>query len=507
MKTKIHLLWIAVILTIVFIPYVLGYLLQGNLIFSGLLFNPQDGYSYLAKMRQGWEGSWQFTLPYTVSPGKPVPLFLFYIFLGHLARIFNCSLPIMYGLARVLSSTWMLFMLWDFLTRIFNGHTPDAQKSFWLLALGGGLGWLSAVIAGYLTGDFWVAETYPFLSMFASPHFALGLALILLGEKLSTRSFTWVNGFLLGGVSLLLGIVQPFGVVILGLWIAVRFLVFASYKKEGKFAIPLLLLLPGFLVLAWQYWLISTHPVLKLWNEQNITQALPVWDLILSLSPMLLWAALGGWKAIRHRDIPFIVITGWILGALILIYIPFNLQRRFMTALFIPVAVLGGYGINQWFRSNFRVIKWIWLGAFLTSFLTPLLVIVSTLGAIVQKDSSVYIYPDELRAFSWMEQNLPEKTVVLASPYTGLILPAWTGMRVVYGHPFETVNANESRNSVEEFFHGELTEEEKEIFFSQYGIEYIFIGPREKSLLHEEFTAFGDLVYQTGSVRIFRVVK
>ena len=44
--------------------------------FTGLIFNPQDGNSYIAKMRQGLAGSWTFRLPYTPEPHDGAPMFL-----------------------------------------------------------------------------------------------------------------------------------------------------------------------------------------------------------------------------------------------------------------------------------------------------------------------------------------------------------------------------------------------------------------------------------------------
>ena len=43
--------------------------------FAGFTYNAIDGNSYLAKMRQGWEGEWKFTLPYTSDPGEGTYLF------------------------------------------------------------------------------------------------------------------------------------------------------------------------------------------------------------------------------------------------------------------------------------------------------------------------------------------------------------------------------------------------------------------------------------------------
>ncbi len=507
MKTKIPFFPIVIILLMVFFPYILGWLLQDDAVFSGLLFNPQDGFSYLAKMRQGWDGSWGFTLPYTSDPGEPVPLFLFYLFSGHLARIFHLSLPAMYGIIRFLSSAFLLFMLWDFLNRTFGEQSPDVQKVFWLLALGGGLGWAVTLASGFLTGDFWVAEAYPFLSMFAAPHFSLGLALILLGERLSTMPFKPVNGLGLSGISLLLGFIQPFGVVILGLWLGMRFLVQGLVQRNWVSGFRLLLIAPGFLVLLWQFWLISSHPVLKLWNEQNITAALPWWDWLVSISPMIILAVLGARYAVQRKDLPFMVVAGWILGAILVIYFPFNLQRRFMTGLYIPVGVLGGYGLSQWLGARPVLKKWIWRVVWMVSFLTPLLIVLSTVGAIFQKDSSIYLTSDEVRAFHWMEQNLPKKAVVLAAPQTGLILPAWTGLRVVYGHPFETVRSDESKQRVEKFFLGEMTATEMDEFFRKFNIQYLLMGPREETLTQGRNPSVGTMIYQTGKVRIFRVEK
>lgn len=507
MRTKFHLSSTIVVLLIAFFPYFLGWATQGNFIFSGLLFNPQDGFSYLAKMRQGWDGSWGFTLPYTASPGEPVPLFVFYLFLGHLAKVFHLPLPIMYNIARFLSSAFLLYMLGDFLDRIFGKQFQEARALFWLLALGGGMGWLVVLMTGFLTGDFWVAEAYPFLSIFATPHFSLGLALILLGDKVSTLPLRATNGLALSLLSVLLALIQPFGVVILGLWVGVRFLVSVLYRKEWQMGVRVLQILPGALILLWQFWIIASHPVLRLWNNQNVTEALPLWDLILSLSPVIFLALVGGWKALRKKDIPFVILLGWMIGAILLTYTPFNLQRRFMTGIYIPVAVLGAYGISEWLEHNTVLKKWLWRGLLITSILTPLLVIFSSTGAVLQKDSLIYINSDEFRAIKWMDLNLPEHSVVLASPRMGLILPAWTDLRVVYGHPFETVNASQSKALVERFFPGEMSPVERAEFFHQYDVVYLFWGSSEDLISQGKDLFEGDLVYQTGKVRVFRIAK
>ena len=75
--------------------------------FLDFLYNPQDGNSYLAKMYQGWEGNWRFVLPYTAEAGEGAYLFLFYILLGHIARVCGLSPILIFHLVRVLCSIGM----------------------------------------------------------------------------------------------------------------------------------------------------------------------------------------------------------------------------------------------------------------------------------------------------------------------------------------------------------------------------------------------------------------
>ncbi|MDP3954975.1 MAG: hypothetical protein Q8Q15_01250, partial [bacterium] len=58
------------------------------------IHDPWDVNSYLANIRQGFNGRWLYQNPYATVPTEPIPIYFFYIFLGHLAKIF--SLPILW---------------------------------------------------------------------------------------------------------------------------------------------------------------------------------------------------------------------------------------------------------------------------------------------------------------------------------------------------------------------------------------------------------------------------
>ena len=77
-KSDKHFLLISILvfITVITLPYLCAVTLSNEeLIFGGFLLNPLDGNSYLAKMRQGYEGEWKFTLPYSSNPGEGAYLF------------------------------------------------------------------------------------------------------------------------------------------------------------------------------------------------------------------------------------------------------------------------------------------------------------------------------------------------------------------------------------------------------------------------------------------------
>ena len=80
--------WIAVAVIVTSAPYLVGWLRSTpDRTFGGFAFAIEDGYSYLAKMKQGAEGSWLFRLPYTSEAHTPTIFYIFYLLLGKLSAL------------------------------------------------------------------------------------------------------------------------------------------------------------------------------------------------------------------------------------------------------------------------------------------------------------------------------------------------------------------------------------------------------------------------------------
>jgi uncharacterized membrane protein len=113
--------------------------------------------------------------------------------------------------------------------------------------------------------------------------------------------------------------------------------------------------------------------------------------------------------------------------------------------------------------------------------LTTLLVIVLALGGGLKHDPRLFVSADEAAAMDWLRDNSPRDAVVLASPEMGLFIPAWAGRRVVYGHPFETVDAERTKARVETFF-AKATAVERGAMLREWRVAFVFVGPRERAL-------------------------
>lgn len=495
------------VLLLVTAPYLYAFIASGSQhVFGGFLLNPIDGNSYLAKMHQGWSGQWRFRLPYTAHPGKGAYLFMFYIALGHAARIVNLPLGLVFHAARISSVICLLVTLAGFYERVMTGETQK-RLAFGIAALGSGLGWL-AVVFGLFTMDFWVAETYPFLASYANPHFPLGLALMI--YMLPPRE-KQAYGILVT-LSILLALILPFGLIILILLRAADLIVDWAENDETTwqdlfyqraFVSLLVISISGGPVLLYEVWAASTDPVLSLWHAQNVTPSPPIWRLMISLSPAILLSLVGikgAWIKKHSR-----ILVLWMALGLVLIYFPWSLQRRFVLGYYIPLAGLAAAGLNGLHKKwGLRFVTRVSL-FFLLASPTNLVVLASGMQAVLSKDPQIYLTQDEAAALRWLEGNADPEGVVLSSPEIGLYIPAHSGKRVVYGHPFETVHAEKRETQVKGFFTGRYTIKDMNSFISPAEIDFVLYGPRERALGEPVFIRNNPPVYSQGDVRLYRV--
>jgi hypothetical protein len=476
MRTRVSIVFLSVVFALLTLaPYLLASSTAGAYRFTGFLFNPLDGASYLAKMQQGWEGGWQYALAFTDAPGPGAYLFLYYLFLGHVAHWFGLSLILTYHAARVVGASIFLIVAWWAFGKL--GLTPRARAIAWATVLiGSGFGW-TAALTGYAPSDLWVAEFVPFLSMLTSAHFPLAMALqlYLVAECVSTNQKNIFLHFIgVWSASMGLAILQPFALIPLALAM-VAWIIWQRLRTNQLSTEPIIKL--GVLVAGaapfgfYDYWVTRSLPAFASWSAQNQTPTPPIWDIALAFGPLglILLIALAAWMrqrgfafSTRGReggkstllDSPKLLLGLWLASIIVLMYLPIALQRRMMLGAMLPVIILAAPMIERWlFAPNFQPRRL--LMGLLIFPLSNLIVLGAMTRAIQSHDPTFFLTPGQAAAMDWLTMHTAPGDVVMAPAELSKWIPGLTGLRVVYGHPMETPFAEAALADIHLFYQGD----------------------------------------------------
>jgi hypothetical protein len=495
------------------VPYLIAARLvpQGT-VFSGFLLNPVDGYSYLAKMRQGMDGAWSFTLPYTGVAGARASVFIFYLALGHLAGWLGAPLLGVYQAARVVGGFAMYMAAYWFLEAILSDRRAR-WIAFSFVLLGSGLGWMAAVF-GLQTSDLLVPESIPFVTGFTNAHFPMALAMVAVGARLVYGEGRWALRAAAGVVvGLVLGVVLPFAAgPLLGMGLA--WSIWETRRTENgdkagwirlRGWLPTLAMGLGALPwLAYDLWLVSSSPMFAAWNAQNQTPSPPVWDYAIGFGPILVWAIYAVWRGRALNSGSGRLLLAWAIVNSLLLYVPINLQRRFSLGLFLPLAALAGMGIARLIQIHGRRAWLVFALTILMCLPSNALVVGAGLSLVASGSQVVTETTGETRAYAWLTEHASRGSVVLASPETGARLPAYAPVLVVAGHPFETPHSQSRIEQLAAIFGGTLSPEATAKLIEGWGVAYVFYGPREGELGPvPAWLSEWSPIFQAGNVTIY----
>jgi len=253
--------------------------------------------------------------------------------------------------------------------------------------------------------------------------------------------------------------------------------------------------------------LFQQNPVLAAWTEQNVTPSPPFWLTLVGYGFLVLLAVVGTVWCVRHRQGLFLII--WTVLALVLLYAPFALQRRLMMGLHVPIATLAALGLTQ--------VLWAWAGprrvavsvvTLFTLFVGTLFIVFVCIIGAAKAEWPLAMTTGEKAALDWLRASTDRSEVVLAAPHTGLWIPAWAGNRVIYGHPFETIEADKKKAAVDSFFKGQADPAQ---VVRQYNVHYIFYGPEERALVRAPGpgltgTLASEVAYSNPEVTLYRIL-
>lgn len=508
------------------IPYVLGAVLAPeDRVFGGFVYALEDCYSYLAKMRQGAEGGWLFHIAYTAEPHMGTLFFPFHLLLGKIAALLpgghgpagltaglTAQMVWVYHVARVIFGMGLLLTVYRFLAE-FTERVAVRRVAWLMVTFGGGLGWLILGLGqshwlGTEPLDLILPEGFTFLVLYAFPHIALARTLLLGGILFLLRAWSSSHSahstdhtsrfryhvsrvlysVLAGSSWLLMGLVVPFYVPVAwavtgALWVALSVHRRRVMWREGWIAG--LVTLVSSPIVVYSAWVFTTDPVYAVWSSQNLILSPHPLHYLAAYGVVLILAALAigeAWRAER----PLWVALGWVAVVPLLVYLPFNLQRRLVEGVQVPLSLLASIGLLRVASGAAQASgarQGLITGVALVALsLTNVLLVVGNCRYLRTQPVRVYRDAHEIAALDWLQDRVEPDDVVLTSYRTGNYLPARVRARVFLGHGPETVRFGEKKALVARFFDATTDDAWRRALLEEYGIDYVFWGPVEREV-------------------------
>lgn len=520
------------------LPYWLGYVTTPDeLFFTGLLMNPEDSNTYFAKMLQGYEGAWRYTITFTTEPHNPEFVGVFYLLLGHIARWFSLSVMAIWHLSRNVAGMFLFIVVFYFIRAFVPGRKP--QTIAYLLSLfGSGLGWVLFLLGqnywlNNFPVDFKMPEAHPFFTALTFPHVAAGTAMLLLSlwgvyRILYEDGHGWRLPAGLGLLNLLILIAYPFLIYLLLLISGLNWLYLTwqkrliNWRKTGQLALTYLIPLP---LIGYYVVVLSRNPVFEAWDLQAGLPSPPWPHYLISFGLMLL---LGLVHLTKHRPqtTKQTFLWLWVLAVVLLVYAPLRPQRRFVQGVHVALSILTAVSFTDviwpWLRET-RPMVWLSmrprytvhsLERFVLFFLyifmslsNVYLLLSVILTATVQKPFPLYRPAGEQTAIEWLDQNTLDDDILLGHYQTGNFVSGRTGRLVVVGHWAETTDFEQRLDDVERFYQAETTAEWRRQFLETFNVVYVWYGPEERDL--GSYDPAGDellrSVYEQDGIEIYTV--
>lgn len=497
------------------LPYTLGYLTAApETMYTGLLVNVEDA-NYLTIIQRGSEGAWSHSLRFTSEPDAPAHLYLFYLALGHLARVLGLDATAMWHVARAVMTLVTFGLTFGFICA-FVRERGARWVAFLFAILGAGFDWVALPWetldpTSATPADLKMADAHLFHSALTFPHYLASIALLLIlfwcAVRLLNENHARSKIFLLAGIGACanvgVALVYPFFVLLacgvlagyLGLLMlrAKRFLP----RETLRVAALIAAVVP---VVAYYANALASSELLWVWSAQSQTLSPNPLHYLLTFAPYLILAGLGLWRnGLGDNRRAFLWV--WVLVVVFLVYAPFGPQRRFLQGVQIPLAILATCGLYEVFLPRVGRARWFvsltkrpnYSAEGIQRLLVVLVALTLSISSVYQWISAVALataaqpYPifrprGEVAAMDWLRGRAAADDVVLSAYLTGSYLPLRSGARVYLGHVYETVHFQSKQRAVDKFFSEAANDVARKHWVRENGIRYVFYGEAERAL-------------------------
>jgi hypothetical protein len=195
----------------------------------------------------------------------------------------------------------------------------------------------------------------------------------------------------------------------------------------------------------------------------------------------------------------------WAVVQPLLLYAPFNLQRRLSMGLYFPLAILAVIALNRYVRPDRFNLAFILLLAL--SLPSNLLVMGSGLATLNSEAGELSLGKDELASYYWLATHGLDDELVLANAKLGNRIPAFSNQRVLYGHPFETPHAELQNELVNSLLSPGRESETVLAELEHLGVRYVLVSASDRAGGVIEWLDEIDMVFEDGAYAIYEISK
>ena len=112
-----------------------------------------------------------------------------------------------------------------------------------------------------------------------------------------------------------------------------------------------------------------------------------------------------------------------------------------------------------------------------------------------------YMSNSERSTLNFIRDELPPDSTILTFYYMGNQIPANTNSRVYFGHLLQTPKAEEKQEKINQFYSGEMSEEEAKKFLVDNNIQYVYAGREEGEVNYP----FLKSVFKNDAVNLYEI--
>jgi hypothetical protein len=524
--------WIALVLVLSSAAYLFAYLFppEGQ-VFLGFLANNDDNQLYLSYMREGAAGAWLTTVRFTPEAHEPALLLPVYQVLGKAARLSGLPHEAVFHLSRLAGGILLLVAAY-WVAALCLQEQGARRTAFLLICFSSGFGWLLVVsrLADrvVLPVDIRVPEASTFLTIFASPHFVLGVTFQLLTMGCVLQAGRR-GGYLVGAAvsMVLLSLTLVYNVIVVGVALGLYALLRCWQERRvhpalwqtaavGLAALP---------VVAYDYVLLRFVPFWRVVYGENDVVRTPGPLAVLLGYGLVIWLAawgLGSWMRRREWRPARMMVAAWVVSNGLLLYAPLAFQGKLLAGWHAGLCVAAAAGVHEgllpwlgrqaWFRRLAeRAPGARWTARNVTVILTiPSTLLVALVGfrvAATVRYFPYYLPEEDVAAVAWLDAHLDAGDVLLSSYGIGNYLVAHTEARSFLGHQFAVVDRYGKDRAMRHFYSGGASEAEQRALVEAHGVTYVYHGRLERGLGTWDPAGVAWLVQATrrGGTAVYRV--